>query len=751
MIRHRPYGLGHPYRLEPDQRVPTQPIAGEPFELRATTDRSVRQMWVELSIDGLTCQRPLELVRAEAGLGKGVGAGHLDAAAAREAARDRLAWWVSLEPLVAGTRVRYRFVGDAGRHRTRWFDLVVVGWSASGGRLVPALVGPARDRLDAGSVAWLRAGGGPLRVRFALRLADRERVVGFGERFDRLDQRGRRLDVTVFEQYKGQGNRTYMPVPFAIIVGGECWGFHLRTSRRSWYDVGLTDPHRLWVEVELDPDESDPEVSLALYGGRPAEVLGAFLRETGEPRMVPDWVLRPWMSSNEWNTEARVRAEVERSLAEGIPVGTVVIEAWSDETTFVAFRDARYTVHEDGAAHRLADFEFPADGAWPDPKRLVDWLHGLGIRLVLWQIPLQRARPAPSGQARADRDTMVERGYGVRQDDGRPYRNRGWWFPGSLMPDFTNPEAKAWWLAKRRYLVEDLGIDGFKTDGGEHAWGHDLRYADGTRGEVSNNRYPVLYAAAYHELMADCGRDPVTFSRAGFTGAATVPCHWAGDEDSTWAAYRSSITAGLTAGASGIVFWGWDLAGFSGEIPTAELYERATAMACFAPIMQYHSEFNHSRQPSIDRTPWNIAERTGEPRVLEIYRRYARLRERLVPYLAEQAARSVATARPLMRALFFDWPDDETAWDFPFQYLLGDDVLVAPVTEPGATEWTIYLPAGAWVDAWTGDTFAGPATIARPVPIDEIPVFIRSEAAGRLRRIWDQTVGPVTLGSARRP
>ena len=341
-----------------------------------------------------------------------------------------------------------------------------------------------------GSVAWLRADGGPFRVRFALRLAIGERVIGFGERFDRLDQRGRRLDAIVFEQYKGQGARTYLPMPFAIVVGADGWGFHVRTSRRSWYDVGVTDPHRLWVEVELDPDESDPEVGIALYGGAPADVLGAFLRETGVPRVPPDWVFRPWMSGNEWNTEERVRAEVERSLAEGIPVGALVIEAWSDETTFVAFRDAHYAVHDDGAPHRLADFEFPPNGAWPDPKGLVDWLHGLGIRLVLWQVPLHRARPAPADQALADRDTMVARGYGIREANGRPYRNRGWWFPGSLMPDFTNPEAKAWWLAKRRYLVEELGIDGFKTDGGEHAWGHDLRYADGTRGDVVEQPLP---------------------------------------------------------------------------------------------------------------------------------------------------------------------------------------------------------------------------------------------------------------------
>ena len=732
MIRHRPYGLGHAYRLEPDQRTPTHPTEGEPIVLGATTGADVTALTVEVTVDGRIRHLPLEPMLAADGPTMDVGAGHLAAAAARQVGRGRRAWSVRLDPLVAGTRVSYRFVADDGRGRTRRFGFVVAGWSSAGGRLAVEQVGPASDRVVADSVAWLRADGGPIRVRFALHLRPDEHVIGFGERFDRLDQRGQRLDATVFEQYKGQGARTYLPIPFAIVAGAHGWGFHVRTSRRTWYDVGATDPDRLWVEVELDPTEPDPAVGIALYSGTPADVLAAFLHETGAPRLPPHWVFRPWMSSNEWNTEERVRAEVERSLAEGIPVGAVVIEAWSDETTFVAFRDARYAVHEDGAPHRLADFEFPPNGAWPDPKGLVDWLHENGIRLLLWQVPLHRARPAPTGQALADRETMIARDYGIREADGRPYRNRGWWFPGSLMSDFTNPEARAWWLAKRRYLVEELGIDGFKTDGGEHAWGHDLRYADGTRGDVSNNRYPVLYAAAYHELMASCGREPVTFSRAGFTGAATVPCHWAGDEDSTWEAFRASITAGLTAGASGVFFWGWDLAGFSGEIPTAELYIRATAMACFCPIMQYHSEFNHHRQPSRDRTPWNIAERTGDPRALAVYRRFAHLRERLAPYLVEQGRRSTETSRPLMRALCFDWPDDPAVWNFPLQYLLGDDLLVAPVTEPGATTLEVHLPAGRWIDAWTGADFTGPRLVRCDVPLGAIPVFVRAAAAASL-------------------
>jgi len=323
----------------------------------------------------------------------------------------------------------------------------------------------------------------------------------------------------------------------------------------------------------------------------------------------------------------------------------------------------------------------------------------------------------------------------VRKADGKPYANRGWWFPRALLPDFTSAEARAWWTAKRRYLLDELGVDGFKTDGGEHAWGHDLRYADGTSGAETNNRYPVLYAAAYHELMDELGHQGTTFSRAGFTGSAAYPCHWAGDEDSTWEAFRASITAGLTAGACGIFFWGWDLGGFSGEIPSAELYLRSAAAACLAPIMQYHSEYSH-RVPSRDRTPWNIAERTGEERVLSAYRRFAQLRMRLQPYLRAQARQSVATCKPLMRALFFE-VDDPRIWDFPHQYFLGNDLLVAPVVEAGATSQRVFLPPGTWVDPWTGDELVGPTIVTCAAPLDEIPVYVTGRSASSLVALFN--------------
>jgi alpha-glucosidase (family GH31 glycosyl hydrolase) len=148
--------------------------------------------------------------------------------------------------------------------------------------------------------------------------------------------------------------------------------------------------------------------------------------------------------------------------------------------------------------------------------------------------------------------------------------------------------------------------------------------------------------------------------------------------------------------------------------------------------MQYHSEFNHHRLPSRDRTPWNVAEQTGDADVVGVFRRFTELRRRLIPYLAAEGRRAVSERRPLMRALLFDAHDDDRIWEFPYQYLLGDALLVSPVCEEGATAWRTYLPGGEWVDAWSGERLQGRTVVERPVPLDEIPLFITAARAEEL-------------------
>lgn len=549
-------------------------------------------------------------------------------------------------------------------------------------------------------------------------LEGNEGLFGAGERYDSLNQRGKTPDIRVYDQYKQQGSRTYFPLPWVLSSRG--YGIRIDSNERVRFDLGNSREDIAKVTIRADIAHGD------FYFGSAKEVLGGYTATVGRPHPLPLWAYGPWMSSNEWDRDSTVREMVHRTLNEEIPATVVVIEAWSDEATFYLFNDTDYQPVPGETAIEPADMRHT--GRWPDPKGLVDWLHDNDLRVVLWQIPVIKGdtgnRQQENDIAYAESSRLC-----VSTTSGEIYRNRGWWFPGSPIIDFTNPDAVDWWFSKRAYLVDEYGVDGFKTDGGEHLWGGDVINHAGETGHAAANTYPTHYLRSYHELLTSHGHtQSVTFSRAGFTGAQAYPAHWAGDEDSTWDAYRASLTAGLSAALGGVAFWSWDLAGFSGPIPSAELYMRSTAMAAFCPIMQYHSEHNQHRRPLIDRTPWNIAEQTGESRVLETYRFYARLRMNLIPYLDTLGHVASRDGVPIMRPLLVEYPDDPEAVAVDSQYLLGADLLVAPVFEEGARARQVYIPDGDWYDLWTGAQVPG-GWIEVDTPVDRIPVYARGGAA----------------------
>jgi hypothetical protein len=173
------------------------------------------------------------------------------------------------------------------------------------------------------------------------------------------------------------------------------------------------------------------------YMGSPSDILKHQAQLTGFPVLPPDWAFGPWMSSNEWNSQERVLKELHTGRKLDIPATVLVIEAWSDEKNFYIWNDAR------------------------------------------------------------DCSYMIEKNYCVMDKNNIPYRVKPWWFTDSLVIDFTNKLAAEWWLKKREYLIDELGIDGFKTDGGEHLWGRGLRFSDGRTGSELWNAYPHLYIQSF--------------------------------------------------------------------------------------------------------------------------------------------------------------------------------------------------------------------------------------------------------------
>ena len=524
-------------------------------------------------------------------------------------------------------------------------------------------------------------------------------IWGTGERYHAVDLRGSFSSGMVTEKFTQQGEQTYLPIPF--LMTEQHLGCFVETSIPAGMD--FRDGFSLEKKVS-----GDTLLRETWFFGSPKDLLRQFILRTGKPVLPPDWAFGVWISANGWNSDAEVDAQLDALKKYGYPADVMVLEAWSDERTFYRWND---TAH------------------WANPAETVRRVREAGLHLILWQIPVikQEHDGAPGAQLLADEREAIKKKLCILRKDGAPYRiPEGVWFSGSLLPDFSNPDTVAWWFAKRKYLLE-MGIEGFKTDGGEFLLDETAVLHDGSSGLEAHNRYPGQYIAAYHRFMEENGVRGVTFSRADSTGAQTRPLHWAGDQLSTWDELRAQLRAGISAGCSGLLFWGFDIGGFAGELPSAELYLRAMALGCFCPVMQWHAEprsgqfyATHEDGFNNDRSPWNLAEKLHEPRILEISLKFAKLRKTLQPYLIREAAWCAENGRPMMAHLCLDFPEDENACACADQYMLGRDLLVCPIVEEGVHVRRAWLPRGTWKHYFTGVTYAGGQYREFDCPLDQM-------------------------------
>lgn len=548
---------------------------------------------------------------------------------------------------------------------------------------------------------------------------------GMGEKYDRLNHKGRKVVNEVEEKFCFQGEKTYCPAPFFFTDSG--FGLFADTTETTAFDFREEE-----IIVTL-PDTAD----VVLFEGTPREIISEYMALGGKAILPPEWAFGVWASANRWNRQSDVEELLDKTVKYGLPSDVIVVEAWSDEATFYIFNGAKYAPVSDGKALKYEDFDF-SHSQWHDPKGMIDKIHAAGSHLVLWQIPVykkQGADEAQNIQNDLDREDAAKRSLCVKLLSGEPYTiPDGHWFSGSMIPDFTNPDTVKSWFDKRRYLL-DIGVDGFKTDGGEFICREDVRFSDGSDGRQGKNRYALDYTKSYTDFI---GKGRVLFSRAGFTPQHTVPIHWAGDQQSQNRELKSALTAGLSASLSGMIFWGFDIAGFAGPLPTPDLYRRAMALGCFCPIMQWHSEPDGGQfrelmagaEGNNERSPWNMAEAYSCPELIDEMRKLYEVRARLRPYLVKTAKECVAHNIPMMRPLVYDWHTDETAVRCEDEFMLGDTLLVAPILEENAVSRHVYLPAGEWVGYFDGKDYNGGQTVVSGQ--QPIPVFIRKEYKDQL-------------------
>lgn len=538
---------------------------------------------------------------------------------------------------------------------------------------------------------------------------------GMGEHFHCVNYKGKTIRHLVKEVFCNQDENTYLSIPFFVTDTG--FGMYIDSDES--FDIVFGDNITFNVSKTTKAE---------VFIGNPIEVIGKFNKMIGKIPLLDTQYLGPWISANHWNTEEKTLMAAKQAKELGFPVSVLVLEAWSDEATFYIFNGAKYKVREDGSAYKYEDFDFSDSEYWHDPKAMISKLKEDGIAVVLWQIPVYKKLSADEPQNRqntVDEETAIRERLCVEKIDGTPYRiPEGNWFGGSLVPDFSNPKTRQDWFAKRQYLL-DIGVSGFKTDGGEFIYQDDLRFFDKKSGKEKKNTYCQDYIGAYTKFIGD-GR--LLFSRAGSTGIAQTPAIWAGDHQSTNDELKNVFNAAMSSASSGILYWSFDIGGFAGPMPSLDLYRRATQFAVFTPIMQWHSEPDGGQFKEImpgaegnnERSPWNIAALYESPEFIDEMRFYHNLRMEFVPYISNQCKKCVDEGIPLMRPLYLYCYDCDEKY-LETEYFFGEDYIIAPLLEENETFRDVYLPAGKYRGYFSKEYYDGESIISSVK--EKYPVF----------------------------
>ena len=447
-------------------------------------------------------------------------------------------------------------------------------------------------------------------------------------------------------------------------------------------------------------------------GDTPADIERNYSAVTGRTPMMPEYGLGYWQCKLRYRTQDELMAVARKHKAMGLPLDAIVVDFFHWP--------------------RQGDWRFdPID--WPDPDAMVKELKEMGVETVVsvW----------PTVDERSDnRWEMEEHGYLVRTDRGKDTMT---WMGGTVYFDATHPGAQQfiWDKCKQNYYAK--GIRCFWLDEAEPEYDcyefDNYRYHAGPALQVTNT-YPVGYAKAFYDGLKEAGEtDILSLTRCTWAGGQKYAAlTWSGDIHSSFRAMREQLQAGLSMQMAGIPWWTSDIGGFMGgdgsDPAFRELLLRWFAWGCFSPVFRMHGERspwyereqeyrNNIRQITSgrDNEVWSFGEENTP-----ILCKYLFLRERLRPYVRQIMREAHETGAPVMRPLFYEFPQDKAAWQVEDCYMFGPDMLVAPVMEPGVTQRRIYLPAGeTWKDAYTGQAYEGGQTVTVPAPIDVIPVMLR--------------------------
>jgi alpha-D-xyloside xylohydrolase len=519
-------------------------------------------------------------------------------------------------------------------------------------------------------------------------LAPDEHLYGLGEHFNTFDQRGKNVTLWTLDAWGTTTDASYKCVPF--LLSSQHYGLFFHTPAPVALRLGTSSTRTAVAQV----GETNLDL-FVIFGETPKAILNEYTRLTGRTTVPPRWAFGVWLSRCRYNSRAEVESIAMRARAENIPCDVLHIDpAW------LKYPDLS------------CDF-VPNPAAFPDLAGMVHMLGEQGFKISLWELPYVSAQSEHYVEG-------VEAGYFLLDEDGKPICADFGTPPADgynrAIVDFTNPAARAWWQDLHRPWLR-AGVAVFKTDFGEGV-PLEAHASNGMPGRMLHNLFPLLYNAAVHEVITqETGRLGMVWGRSAWAGSQRYPAQWGGDPKTDVWSMRSSLRGGLNLAMSAPGLWAHDIGGFYGPPPSPELYIRWAQFGLLSPLARAHG--------TTPREPWEFGDEA-----LNIFRRYATLRMRLNPYLYNIAWDMHEQGWPMLRPLALEFPQDVGAACVDDCYMLGPDILVAPIFSESRrqVERAHYLPACDWFDFWTDERVDGGRYITRTVELDTIPVYVRAGA-----------------------
>ena len=520
----------------------------------------------------------------------------------------------------------------------------------------------------------------------AIELEQDELIYGLGERFDSVVRNGRPVDFHNKDAIGTTSRRTYANIPFYLSTRG--YGLFLNSGARTCWEVATTDQGAVYFSVE------EPRMDyFVIAGPTPRQILKGYCCLTGFAPLPPLWSFGLWMSRNSytsWEIVEDIGAKVREN---DIPCDVL---------------------HVDTAWFRRdwdCDLKFSPE-RFPEPQKHMADLARKGFHVSLWQYNF-----IPPNEGNTHYQEAVAHGYLAKDADGRPYQLpetcRGSW-TDDVIVDFSNPEAREWYAAKIKRLIE-MGAGAIKTDFGEGI--PEEAHYHSIQGKHFHNVYSLVYNSVVFRATKEVRGDEIVWARSGTAGSQRYPLHWGGDSQCTFEALAGTLRGALSAGISGIPFFSHDIGGFIG-LPDDELYVRWAQLGLFSSHSRCHGAGDHTH-----REPWAFSKEA-----CDIFRFYDKLRYSLMPYIYSEAEKCTQTGLPMMRALVLEYPDDPNVRHIEDQYLFGDSLLIAPVLKPlrKTRERRVYLPKGVWHDYFTHERIDSTGMwIRRPVDLATMPIYVR--------------------------